>query len=134
MLQQVTQIVENALQNLGIEPKSAKVADGQYNITKDKKTEVLIDIWLQHDRVFFQALCSVNKINDITRSEVLKMLLEENHGLVQSCFAISGNDILIKETIEMTSFYKEEQILNIIHRVAYYCEAYREKWGVVLVQ
>jgi hypothetical protein len=77
-------------------------------------------------------LCVVNKINDLSRTEVLQMLLEENHGLVQASFAISGNDILIKETLEATSFLGEEQLLMSIHRIAYYCEVYREKWNVVV--
>lgn len=132
MLEQLTIKLENALKNLGIDPQSAKVAHGQYNINKDKKVELMLDVWEQNERAFFQVLCVVNKINDLSRTEVLQMLLEENHGLVQASFAIAGNDILIKETIEATSFLGEEQLLMSIHRIAYYCEVYREKWNVVV--
>ncbi|MCA6436819.1 MAG: hypothetical protein IM600_14945 [Bacteroidetes bacterium] len=132
MLEQLTIKLENALKNLGINPESARIGVGQYNINKDKKVELMLDVWEQNNRAFFQVLCVVNKINDLSRTEVLQMLLEENHGLVQASFAISGNDILIKETLEATSFLGEEQLLMSIHRIAYYCEVYREKWNLVV--
>lgn len=129
MYQQLLVIVENTLKTLGIEPEQAKIAEGQFNINKDKNTEVLLDVWEENERIFFQVLSPVTKINDASRAEVLKMLLEENHGLVEASFALANDDIILKETIECSAFFNQERALNTITRIAYYCELYREKWN-----
>ncbi len=132
MYQQILSLIENTLKTLGIEPEQAKIGEGQFNINKDKNTEVLIDVWEENNHVFFQVLCPVTKINDIARTEVLKMLLEENHGLVEASFAIAKDDIIIKETIECSAFFNQERALATITRIAYYCELYREKWNYTI--
>ena len=129
MYSQILSIVENTLKTLGIEPEQAKIAEGQFNINKDKNTEVMIDVWEENNRVFFQVLCPVTKINDVGRAEVLKMLLEENHGLVEASFALSQDDIILKDTIECSAFFNQERALSTITRIAYYCELYRERWN-----
>lgn len=129
MYQQILALVENTLKTLGIEPEQAKMAEGQFNINKDKNTEVLIDVWEENNRVFFQVLSPVTKINDVSRAEVLKMLLEENHGLVEASFALAHDDIIIKETMECSAFFNQERALSTITRIAFYCELYKEKWN-----
>jgi len=129
MYQQILLLVENTLKTLGIEPGQAKISEGQFNINKDKNTEVLIDVWEENNRVFFQVLCPVTKLNDISRNEVLKMLLEENHGLVEASFALANDDIIIKNTVECSAFFNQERAINTITRIAFYCELYREKWN-----
>ena len=114
MHQQVVTIIEATLKTLGIDPNEAKVGEGQYNISKDKSTEVLIDVWEDHDRVFFQAISPVSKLNDPSRAEVLLMLLEENHGLVEAALAIAKDDIIVKETIECSAFFNQERVLATI--------------------
>ncbi len=129
MYQQILSIVENTLKTLGIEPAQAKTGEGQFNINKDKNTEVLIDVWEENYRVFFQVLCPVTKINDVNRTEVLKMLLEENHGLVEASFALAKDDIILKDTIECSAFFNQERATSTIIRISYYCELYRKKWN-----
>ncbi len=130
MHQQVVTIIEATLKTLGIDPNEAKVGEGQYNISKDKSTEVLIDVWEDHDRVFFQAISPVSKLNDPSRAEVLLMLLEENHGLVEAALAIAKDDIIVKETIECSAFFNQERALATISRIAFYSENYRKRWEV----
>ena len=129
MHQQVVTIIEATLKTLGIDPNEAKVGEGQYNISKDKSTEVLIDVWEDHDRVFFQAISPVSKLNDPSRAEVL-MLLEENHGLVEAALAVAKDDIIVKETIECSAFFNQERALATISRIAFYSENYRKRWEV----
>jgi hypothetical protein len=129
MYQQVVDVIENTIKTLGIEPNEAKINEGQYNINKDKNTEILIDVWEENNRFFFQVLSPVTKINDVTRTEVLKMLLEENHGLVEASFAIAQDDILIKETIECSAFFNQERAISTITRIAFYSEMYKERWN-----
>jgi hypothetical protein len=130
MYQQIISTIEATLTTLGINPTEAKVNEGQYNISKDKSTEVLLDIWEEHDRVFFQVLSPVTKLQDPKKAEVLMMLLEENHGLVESSFAVAKDDIIIKETIECSAFFNQERAIATISRIAYYSETFRNKWAM----
>jgi len=129
MYSQILALVENTLKTLGIEPEQAKIGEGQFNINKDKNTEVLIDVWEENNRIFFQVLSPVTKINDVGRAEVLKMLLEENHGLVEASFALANDDIILKDTIECSAFFNQERALSTITRIAFYCELYKERWN-----
>ena len=130
MHQQIISVIEATLQTLGINPTEAKVNEGQYNISKDKSTEVLLDVWEENDRVFFQALSPVTKLQDPKKAEVLMMLLEENHGLVEAAFAVAKDDIIIKETIECSAFFNQERAIATISRIAFYSETYRSKWAM----
>jgi len=128
MYQQIIGVIEATLKTLGINATEAKVNEGQYNISKDKSTEVLLDVWEENGRVFFQALSPVTKLKDPKKAEVLMMLLEENHGLVEACFTVAKDDIIIKETMECTAFFNQERAIATISRIAFYSETYREKW------
>ncbi|MBA3681455.1 MAG: hypothetical protein H0W73_09865 [Bacteroidetes bacterium] len=130
MHQQIIGIIEATLKTLGINPTEAKINEGQYNISKDKSTEVLIDVWEENERVFFQALSPVTKLKDVQKAEVLMMLLEENHGLVEASFAVAKDDIIIKETIECSAFFNQERAIATISRIAFYSETYRNKWAM----
>ena len=114
---------------MGINPEDAQIADGQYNITKDKKIEVLIDVWQQEDKVFAQFMSPVAPLKDPSRSEVLKMLLEENHHMVESSFAVINDHIFVKETMECSFFFSQEWVITSISRIAFYSEAYQQKWS-----
>jgi hypothetical protein len=129
MYEEIVTRVEGALKTLGIEPTEAKTGDGQYNINKDGKTEVLVDVWSENDRAFFQVMSPVTKINDETRPEVLKMLLEENHGMVEAAFTLIQGQIFVKETIECSAFFNQERALATITRIAFYSEAYASRWN-----
>lgn len=128
MHNQIIEVVENTLKTLGLEPQTAKVAEGQYNISKDQKIEIMIDVWEENERIFFQALSPVNELNDVTRVEVLQMLLEENHGLVEASFSLAQNTIIVKTTIECSAFFNQERALSTITRIAFYSEFYKNKW------
>ncbi len=128
MYTQIVSVIENSLKTLGLEPETAKIAEGQYNISKDKKVEIMIDVWEENQRVFFQALSPVNQLTDTTRTEVLQMLLEENHGLVEASFSLAQNTIIVKTTIECSAFFNQERALSTITRIAYYSEFYQNKW------
>ncbi|MCW3077524.1 MAG: hypothetical protein JWO32_2133 [Bacteroidetes bacterium] len=131
MYEEIIARVEGALKTLGITPSEAKTAEGQYNINKDEKTEVLIDVWSDNERTFFQVMSPVTKVNDETRIEVLKMLLEENHGMVEAAFTLINGQIFVKETIECSAFFNQERALSAITRIAFYSEAYMSKWNDV---
>lgn len=122
--------VEGTLKTLGLEPSEAQTGEGQYNINKDKNTEILIDVWEQDGHVFFQAMSPVTVLNDATRTEVLKMLLEENHGMVEAAFTLINNDIFVKETIECSAFFNQERALSTITRIAFYSESYKARWNM----
>lgn len=130
MYQQIIGVIEATLKTLGINATEAKVNEGQYNISKDKSTEVLLDVWEENDRIFFQALSPITKLQDPTKAEVLMMLLEENHGLVEASFTVAKDDIIIKETIECSAFFNQERAIATISRIAFYSETYRNKWAM----
>lgn len=131
MYEEIISRVEGALKTLGIEPTEAKTGEGQYNINKDQKTEVLIDVWSENDRTFFQVMSPVTKVNDETRVEVLKMLLEENHGMVEAAFTLIQGQIFVKNTIECSAFFNQERALSAVTRIAFYSESYMARWDNV---
>jgi len=131
MYQEIVSRVEAALKTLGIEPSEAKTGEGQYNINKDQRTEVMVDVWEENERVFFQVMSPVTKLNDEGRVEVLKMLLEENHGMVEAAFTLINSQIVVKETIECSAFFNQERALSTITRIAFYSEAYQARWNQV---
>ena len=122
------QELEECLAKLGLNPQEAKVGEGQYNISKDQYTEVLLDLWEENGCVFLQVLSPVTKLKDTSRSEVLKMLLEENHGLVDVAFALVKEDIVLKHTIECTGGLMQTSLFSLLARLAHYSETYRTKW------
>jgi hypothetical protein len=125
MYLQIISRVEGTLKTLGLEASEAKTGEGQYNISKDE-TEVLIDVWEDNDRIFFQAMSPVTTLEGKSGDD-LKMLLEENHGLVEAAFTIINNEIFIKETIECSAFFNQERAISTITRIAYYSEVYKSK-------
>lgn len=128
MYSTIIQTLESALTQLGIHAGEAKLAEGQYNLNKDEHTEVLLDVWQEQERVFMQILSPVTKINDNKRTEVFKMLLEENHGLVEASFALINDDIVVKQTTECPADLSEARIIASLSRIAFYSENYRTKW------
>ncbi|MBS1650968.1 MAG: hypothetical protein JSU07_03065 [Bacteroidetes bacterium] len=132
MYQKIIETVEAALKTLGVTIEGTKVADGRYNISKNNNIHVQIDVWQQEHLVFFQVLSHVTKINNNNKCEVLQMLLEENHIMVEASFAISGEDIFIKDTIDCSAFFDENRVLSTINRIGFYCEAYKTRWQVAV--
>lgn len=129
MYADIIERVEGTLKTLGIPVDDARTGDGQYNINKDKDTELLIDVWEQEERVFFQVMSPITTLNDAKRNEVLQMLLEENHSMVEAAFTLINNTIFVKETIECSAFFNQERALGSITRIAFYSEAYKSRWN-----
>lgn len=129
MYEQIIARVEGTLKTLGIEPAEAKTSDGQYNISKQKDIELLIDVWEENNKVFFQVMSLLYSVTDTMEKDRFKMLLEENHTLVEASFALINNQIFIKEIIECSVFFNQERVLSSITRIAYYCEIYKAKWA-----
>lgn len=130
MYQQAISKIESALSNLGVNPADAKTAEGQYSISKNKETEILIDVWQQNELVFFQVMSLITKVQNSNAEAVYKMLLEENHNLVEASFAIINEMIMVKETYEFNSLFTQERAISAINRLAYYSEMYRVKWAL----
>lgn len=128
MYEQIISRVEGTLKTLGVEAVEAKVSDGQYNISKDD-TEIMIDVWKENERVFFQAMSLVTTLKEEGSAEQTKILLEENHTLVEAAFTLINNNVFIKETIECSAFFNQERALSTITRIAFYTELYKAKWS-----
>ena len=131
MYQQVISRVEATLKTLGVEAEEAKISEGQYNISKDGNVEFLIDVWEEDNRVFFQVMSLQFALTETGREDILKSILEENHGLVECAFTLINNEVFIKETIECSAFFSQERALSAITRIAFYTEVYKTKWGGV---
>ena len=85
MYTSIIERVENSLKTLGIEAAQAKSDEGQYTISKDGDTEIMIDVWEQGGLVFFQVMAPVADVKDQNKEKLYSSLLEENHRLVESC-------------------------------------------------
>jgi len=132
MYEQIISRVEATLKTLGVESAEAKTSEGQYSISKEDNVEILIDVWQENERVFFQVMSLVSVLKEEGREATMKMLLEENHGLVEAAFTLINSDIFIKETIECSAFFNQERALSTISRIAFYCELYKTKWADAL--
>jgi hypothetical protein len=128
MYDEVIARVEGALKTLGLEPGDAKTGEGQYSISKDQDTDLLMDVWKDEDKVFFQIMSPLNKITG-NNEQFYKTLLEENHNMAEAAFAIIDEGIFIRETVECTAFFSQERILSLITRIAWYSEHYQQKWS-----
>lgn len=130
MYQQAVNKIEGAIANLGVDLKDAKTGEGQYSISKDKQVEILIDIWQQNELVFFQVMSGIAQLQNKETNAVFKMLLEENHNLVEATFALINDAIFVKETYEYNSLFTQERAISAINRIAYYSEVYAKKWAL----
>jgi hypothetical protein len=129
MYAEIINRVEGTLKTLGIAADEAKTGEGQYTITKDKDTEVMMDVWEQEGRVFFQVMSPVFEMKEESKAETMTELLEENHLLVESAFALINNAVFVKETIECSAFFNQERAISAITRIAFYSESYRTRWS-----
>jgi hypothetical protein len=72
----------------------------------------------------------ITKVQNENGEAVYKMLLEENHNLVEASFAIINEMIMVKETYEYNALFTQERAISAINRLAYYSETYRKKWAL----
>jgi hypothetical protein len=128
MYDEVIARVEGALKALGIEPAEARTEEGQYSISKDQDTDLLMDVWKDEDKVFFQIMSPLNNISPGDDAQLYKTLLEENHNMAEAAFALIDGRIFIREAVECTAFFGQERVLSLITRIAWYSENYQQKW------
>jgi hypothetical protein len=130
LYEQIISRVENSLKTLGVEPSEAKLDEGQYNISKEDATDLLIDVWQEGSRTFYQVMSLIKPLDDAEEPSFFRMLLEENHSLTEACFTLINNNVFIKETIECSAFFSQERALSTISRIAFYSETYKAKWHI----
>lgn len=125
----VCEKVENVIAKLGIDPVEARTENtGQWNIAKDKSLQLMMDVWDENGYLFFQILSFVCPVEDHTRPDFFKLLLQENHGFCETSFTILDNNVFLKYTTEADTA-DEERIFKSITRIAYYNEVFRQKLG-----
>lgn len=129
MLEQIIERVEGTLKTLGIEASDAKTGEGQYNIAKDTHTDILIDVWQDSEKIFFQVMSPLGPLRITDPCELYKALLRENHTLVEAAFTLIDDEVFIRETVECSAFFNQERALSVITRIGFYSETYRQQWG-----
>lgn len=128
-LEELTHLVEGAIAKLGLVARDAQTDQpGQWNLAKDDKTQLMLDVWEENDYFFFQVLSPVCEVGDEKNAAFFKLLLEENHSLCETAFTILDNYVYLKYTTEASDL-TEDHIYKSITRTAYYNEAFRAKLG-----
>jgi len=122
--------VENVITGLGINVAEARTENpGQWNISKDKNIQLMLDVWEENGFHFFQVLSYACPVGDENNAQFLKFLLQENHGFCETAFTIIDENVFLKYTTEADETLTEERILKSFTRIAYYNEMFREKLG-----
>jgi hypothetical protein len=128
-LEILTEKVESAITKLGLAAEQTRTDQaGQWNLSKDEKTQLMLDVWEENAYFFFQVLSPVCEVGDEKNAAFFKLLLEENHGLCETAFTILDNNIYLKYTTEASDL-TEDHIYKSITRTAYYNETFRAKLG-----
>lgn len=126
-MQDVIDKVEAAITRLGINATEARTQNkGQWNIAKNEATQLMIDVWEEHDHCFFQIISHISSLADPNNAAFLKLLLQENHGLCETAFTVLNDNVFLKFTAEATDM-TEERIYKNITRLAYYNETFKAK-------
>ena len=121
--------IENVLTQMGIPAEEARTEnEGQWNIAKSEKIQLMLDVWEENGHHFFQVLSFVCPLVDDGRPDFLKLLLKENHGFCETAFTILDEQVFLKYTTEADDI-SDERIYKSITRVAYYNEMFQEKLG-----
>lgn len=121
--------IEGVLTKMGIPAAEARTEnEGQWNIAKSEKIQLMLDVWEENGHSFFQVLSFVCPLVDDGRPDFLKLLLQENHGFCETSFTILDEQVFLKYTTEADDI-SDERIYKSITRVAYYNEMFQEKLG-----
>ena len=124
MYAEVLTRVEAALKTLGIEPEEAKTGEGQYSISKDGEVEILIDVWDDSGKSFFQVMSPLTGIKVEDEKAFFKKLLEENHSMAEAAFTYIEEQLFIRQAMECSVFFSQERVITLINRIAWYSEHY----------
>lgn len=128
-LELLAEKVESAIEQLGLEPKNARTDQaGQWNLSKEEKIQLMLDVWEENGYFFFQVLSPVCPVGDASNASFFKLLLEENHGLCETAFTILENNVYLKYTTEASDL-SADHIFKSITRTAYYNETFQNKMG-----
>lgn len=126
-IEKISAEIENAIGKLGIDPTEARTQnEGQWNISKDQKIQIMLDLWEEKGLLFFQVLTPVCEVGDANNVDFFKLLLSENHGFCEAAFTILDNGVYLKHTSDAEGL-TEEKILKLITRIAFYNEVFSEK-------
>ena len=128
-MKELIEKVEKVLTQMGIPPAEARAEKGgQWNIAKSEDIQLMLDVWEEHEHLFFQVMSYVCDVVDDKSSDFFRLLLEENHGFAEAAFTVLEDKVFLKFTAEADDI-NEDRIFKSITRVAYYNEMFQEKLG-----
>jgi hypothetical protein len=120
-MQNYFQIVEEAIEKLGLEPVGTRGNEqGQWNLKKGN-FDIMIDVWTQENKTFFQILCPLCIIPPDSQEDFHLHLLKKNFGLCGLAYSIMDETVFLKYTIEAEQLTMDN-IYNIITKTAFYAE------------
>jgi len=119
-MEKVVQLINSALEKLGVNPADAKNAEQlQWDIATEK-LHIMIDVFqITKDKIYFQLLSKLITINNNITIENLKFFLEENHTLVDMNISKFKDDIYLKSIIN-SKYLDENSIIDIILKFSDY--------------
>ncbi len=126
-MKELIEKVEKVLTQMGIPAAEARAEkEGQWNIAKSEDVQLMLDVWEEHEHLFFQVMSYVCDVVDDKNADFYRLLLEENHGFSEAAFTILEDKVFLKYTAEADEI-SEDRIFKGITRIAYYNELFQEK-------
>lgn len=128
-LQQYYDVVENAIEKLGVDPEITRGKDpGQWNLQR-KELVIWVDLWIPEkvDRPFFQVMCPVMTLpEDQYREEFYRELLEINNSIFSVAFAMHKGYTYLKSVKEAAGLTAED-VKSTLHYCGYYADHYSDR-------
>ncbi|MCF6240106.1 MAG: YbjN domain-containing protein [Bacteroidales bacterium] len=133
-LQNYYELIEKAIENLGVDPATVREKTGQWNLKKGSAV-IYINVWNdeKNQDIYFQASSTVARIPENNKEAFFSEILDINAKIFGVTMGKIDPWIFVRHVREMKGL-DESEIITTINRVANYSDIYddylKEKYSL----